>query len=99
MLETYCLTTNNLQEENAWDQFVRSSPDGTVFHLSAWKRVVERAYRLTPHYLIAREGTETRAILPLFELKGLLSGHVLISVMYGVYGGVCGSDGRARKAL
>lgn len=99
MLETYCLPTSNLQEENAWDQFVRSSSDGTVFHLSAWKRVVERAYRLTPHYLIAREGTEIRAILPLFELKGLLSGHVLVSVMYGVYGGLCGADACARNVL
>ena len=70
-----------------------------MFHLSAWKRVVERAYRLKPHYLIVRKGTEIRGVLPLFELRGLLSGHVLISVMYGVYGGICGADADARKAL
>jgi FemAB-related protein (PEP-CTERM system-associated) len=86
-------------EEKAWDRFVRSSPDGTVFHLSAWKRAVERAYHLTPHYLLACEGAEIRAVLPLFEITGLLSGHVLISVIYGVYGGLCGIDERARSAL
>jgi FemAB-related protein (PEP-CTERM system-associated) len=90
---------NNAQEEEAWDRFVRSSPDGTVFHLCAWKRAVEKAYRLTPHYLMARRGDEICAVLPLFEVKGLLSGHVLVSVTYGVYGGLCGSDIGARKAL
>lgn len=98
-MNIHSLTSHNLLEVDAWDRFVRSSPDGTVFHLSAWKRVVERAYRLTPHYLIASESNELRAVLPLFELKGLLSGHVLVSVMYGVYGGLCGADARARQAL
>lgn len=98
-IQIHRLSEKDSQEKEAWDRFVRSSPDGTVFHLTAWKRVVERAYRLTPHYLLVREGTEIRAILPLFELTGLLSGHVLISVMYGVYGGLCGSDTWARKAL
>jgi hypothetical protein len=40
-LEILRLATNSLEGEGAWDRFVGSSPNGTVFHLSAWKRVVE----------------------------------------------------------
>lgn len=98
-LEIHRLTTNTPQEESAWDRFVRSSPGGTVFHLSTWKRVVEDVFRHTPHYLLAFEGGEIRGVLPLFEIRGLLSGHVLISVPYGVYGGLCAADAAARKAL
>ena len=35
------LEVGSLKGEGVWNRFVRSSPNGTVFHLSAWKRVVE----------------------------------------------------------
>lgn len=93
------LSEHSFCDESVWDHFVRSSPGGTVFHLSAWKRAVQEVFRHTPHYLLVSEGDEIRAVLPLFEVRGLLSGHVLISVPYGVYGGLCGTDPMARKAL
>jgi FemAB-related protein (PEP-CTERM system-associated) len=86
-------------DEGLWDRFVRSSPDGTVFHLTAWKHVVEDVFRHRPHYLIAEDAGEIRAALPLFEVRGLLSGRALISVPCGVYGGLCGADPEARAAL
>ncbi len=98
-LEIHRLMPNSPREESAWDQFVRSSPAGTIFHLCAWKRVVEEVFRHTPHYLMALEGGEIRGALPLFEIHGLLSGRVLVSVPYGVYGGLCGTDPMARRAL
>jgi len=98
-LTIHRLADNNPQEEEAWDRFVRASPSGTVFHLSTWKRVVEKVFKLNAHYLLARRGNEICGVLPLFEIRGLLSGHVLISVLYGVYGGLCGSDPTARVAL
>ena len=93
------LQPNAPSQETAWDQFVRSSPNGTVFHLTAWKRVVETVFRMTPHYLFATDGDTIRGVLPIFEVRGLLSGHVLISVPYGVYGGLCGTDPEARASL
>lgn len=87
------------QEEAAWDAFVKSSSDGTVFHLIAWKRLVEDVFGHRPHYLYATDATGIRAILPLFEVNGLLSGRVLVSVPYGVYGGLCGADHEARERL
>jgi hypothetical protein len=94
------LTVDRLRDDgDAWDRFVRSSPDGTVFHLSAWKRIVTDVFRHTPHYLLAIEGDEIRGALPLFEVRGLLTGRVLISTPYAAYGGLCGTDPAARAAL
>lgn len=94
------LTVDRLRSDGeAWDRFVRSSPDGTVFHLSAWKRIVTEVFHHTPHYLVAREGDRILGALPLFEVRGLLTGRVLVSTPYAAYGGLCGTDPAARNAL
>lgn len=98
-LEIHRLAPGSLQEESAWDRFVRASHSGTVFHLSSWRRVVEEVFGHTPHYLLAIEKDEICGCLPLFEIHGLLSGRIMVSVPYGVYGGICASDPSVRKAL
>jgi FemAB-related protein (PEP-CTERM system-associated) len=99
LVEVRELQAGRQGDEAAWDRFVRKSPDGTAFHLLAWRRVVERVFRYAPHYLMAVEGGEVRAILPLFAIRGILSGRVLVSVPFGVYGGLCGADAGARRLL
>ncbi len=98
-LTIHRLQSNDPSQETVWDQFVQSSTNGTVFHLTSWRRVVESVFQMKPHYLFAADGDTIRGVLPLFEVRGLLSGHVLISVPYAVYGGLCGTDPEARKAL
>lgn len=97
-METFQLTDDRSAEEK-WDRFVDSSPGGTVFHQTTWKRVVEEAFGHTPCYLQAVEDGAVRGVLPLFEIRGLLSGHVFVSVPYGVYGGLCAADPAARRSL
>lgn len=82
-----------------WDAFVRSTPGGSPFHLLAWKRAVEIAFRHRAHYLMAVRGGGLEGVLPLFEVRGLLGGRGLVSVPYGVYGGVCATSAAAREAL
>lgn len=82
-----------------WDAFVRSSPGGSPFHLLAWKRVVETAFGHRAHYVMASSGGVVEGVLPLFEVSGLLGGRGLISVPYGVYGGICAASAAARSAL
>jgi len=82
-----------------WDAFVRSTPGGSPFHLLAWKRAVETAFRHRAHYLMAVRGGGLEGVLPLFEVRGLLGGRGLVSVPYGVYGGVCATSAAAREAL
>jgi FemAB-related protein (PEP-CTERM system-associated) len=82
-----------------WDAFVCSTPGGSPFHLLAWKRAVESAFHHRPHYLIAVRGGGVEGVLPLFEVRGLLGGRGLVSVPYGVYGGICARTAAAREAL
>ncbi|MGH7400087.1 MAG: FemAB family XrtA/PEP-CTERM system-associated protein [Candidatus Rokuibacteriota bacterium] len=94
-MEIRTLTTETVD----WDAFVRSTPGGSPFHLIAWKRAVETAFGHRPHYLMAVRGGGVEGVLPLFEVRGLLGGRGLVSVPYGVYGGVCGTSPDARGAL
>ncbi|MGH7278664.1 MAG: FemAB family XrtA/PEP-CTERM system-associated protein [Candidatus Rokuibacteriota bacterium] len=82
-----------------WDTFVRTSSDGTPFHLTAWKKAIERTFGLRSHYLVARRAGHIEGVLPLFEVRGLLGGRALVSVPYAVYGGMCASSDAARRAL
>jgi FemAB-related protein (PEP-CTERM system-associated) len=82
-----------------WDAFVRTCDDGSPFHLTAWKRAVESAYGLRSHYLLARNGSSLVGVLPLFEVRGLLGGRGLVSVPFGVYGGICATSDAAGRAL
>lgn len=86
-------------ESTDWDAFVRSRPDGSPFHLLAWRRAVERAFGHRSHYLLATRGNGLEGVLPLFEVRGLLGGKGLVSVPYGVYGGMCAASATARIAL
>ena len=89
------LTTETVE----WDAFVRSTVHGSPFHLLAWKRVVETAFGHRPHYLMAAGSDRVEGVLPLFEVPCLFGGRGLVSVPYGVYGGVCATSPEARAAL
>jgi len=89
------LTTETME----WDAFVRSTEGGSPFHLVAWKRAVESTYAHRAHYLMALRGGALEGVLPLFEMKGLFGGRGLVSVPYGVYGGICAASAPATAAL
>jgi FemAB-related protein (PEP-CTERM system-associated) len=82
-----------------WDAFVRATPGGSPFHLTAWKRAVEAAFGHQPHYLMAMAGDRIAGVLPLFAVRGLTGGRALISSPYAVYGGICATSEEARAAL
>jgi len=94
-MDVRILTTETVD----WDAFVRSTPGGSPFHLVAWKRAVETTFRQRPHYLMAVRGGGVEGVLPLFQIRGLLGARGLVSVPYGVYGGICASSKAARAVL
>jgi FemAB-related protein (PEP-CTERM system-associated) len=86
--------------DDVWDRFVAASSDGTPFHRTAWKHIVEDVFAHSPHYLVARgDDGAIRAILPMFDVRGIRTGRVILSVPYAPYGGLCGTDAAARSAL
>lgn len=75
-------------DHDAWDQFVLNSPNGSFFHQTAWKRVIDHAFGYPSAYFFAEERGEISGVLPLFHVKDLLGRGGLISVPFGVSGGV-----------
>jgi len=83
----------------AWDRYVRSAPRGTFFHLIGWKRVIERSFGHRPLYLYAEENGIIKGVLPLFYVKSLLFGRSIISVPFGVYGGIIADDQEVEASI
>lgn len=79
-------------DDAARDAFVRAHPHGTFFHLSGWRRVVERVFRHEPSDWIAWRGGRIVGVLPLMRTRTLLQDTQLISMPYAVYGGALGED-------
>ena len=93
------VTNFEQKDRQEWDHFVEFSADGTLFHTIGWKRIIERTFGYKSHYLLVREGDEILALLPLFLIQKLIRGKALISVPFGVYGGVCGIQEKAEKLV
>jgi FemAB-related protein (PEP-CTERM system-associated) len=99
MTLTARMLSNDSDDAAAWDRFVNASSEGTIFHLLAWKRVVQEVFHHVPRYLLAVDGDDIKGILPLFEVRGLLTGRVLVSTPYAVYGGLCTTSPEADGVL
>jgi FemAB-related protein (PEP-CTERM system-associated) len=83
----------------AWDAFVRAHPEGSFFHLSAWRTVIARAFGHATHYVYAERDGAIVGVLPLGHVKTMLFGNALISVPFCVYGGPLAVDAEAGRAL
>jgi FemAB-related protein (PEP-CTERM system-associated) len=86
-------------DAEAWDRFVRSHPEGTLFHLPQWKTAIERSFPHRTHYLLAERDGELAGVLPMARIKSLLFGDSLVSVPFAVYGGILARDHEAFDAL
>lgn len=78
---------------------MRQAPAATFFHLSGWKRVIERAFGHRTFYLLARRGGEVCGVLPLTQVKSVLFGNSLISNAFCVEGGIVAAETEAAEHL
>jgi serine/alanine adding enzyme len=86
----------------AWESYVATHPDATIYHDYRWRDVVVRAFGRECHYLAAREARDGRVVgvLPLIRQRSLVFGDYLVSLPYFNYGGVVADcPGIAAKLL
>src|SRR2546428_2783250 len=60
--------------DSDWDRLVRSHPDFSFFHTSAWAKVLCDSYRHKPLYLYFSQQGESVALLPLMEVRSPFTG-------------------------
>jgi len=87
----------------AWDDFVRSAPDASIYHGTWWMDVVSRCFSHENVSLLAWDDQgRIRAVLPLFRVKGWRE-HRLVSVPLrdqgGILGDVAGTHALLREAV
>ena len=83
----------------AWEAFVATAPAATVFHGLAWQRVIAGSLGHATPYRCAWRGDRLVGVLPLVHVRSRLFGNSLVSVGFGVYGGILAEDGAAAQAL
>ncbi|RMH08936.1 MAG: FemAB family PEP-CTERM system-associated protein [Nitrospirae bacterium] len=72
----------------AWDHFVSSHPQASVYHLSVWRHIVARACG-KPWYVVGViEDGRVRGGIPFVHMKSALFGNFLVSMPYVNYGGL-----------
>jgi len=88
-------------DQPLWDDFVRSAPGATCYHLSAWGSIIRESFGHQTHYLAALDGSgEVGGVLPLVHMKSALFGNFLVSVPFVNYGGLlCGSSAAQQPLL
>jgi len=86
-------------DSKAWDDYIYAHPDGCVFQATAWRDVVESTYSHRPFYLIAKQDSEIRGVLPIFLFVSRLFGRVMATTPYASSGAICANDDETAHEL
>jgi len=85
---------------NRWDEFVKSHPNGTPFHLSSWIRTIYETYSYKPcFYVLIDDNDDIVGILPCFFLKGLFNGTRIVCLPFSDFCGPLVKDTCLEKDL
>ncbi|GAK60761.1 hypothetical protein U27_00659 [Candidatus Vecturithrix granuli] len=86
-------------QETRWDAYVQKASPFAVYHLTAWKRVIENTFGHPVFYLYASHNDDIIGVFPLVFLKSVLFGKFLVSLPYFNYGGILADDDAIRRKL
>ena len=89
----------DVKHSRAVDRFVLAHPRGTPFHETRWLDLVRSSSDFESRTLVAWSGDEIRGVLPLALCAAPITGRRLVSVPYGVYGGILAKDATSIGAL
>jgi len=82
-----------------WDGFVSAHAGSSLYHLYAWRDVIEETFGHRTFYLFAVDDSGVAGVFPFVRLKSLAFGHMLVSLPFFNYGGICAASDDARRAL
>jgi hypothetical protein len=85
MNQTVWLTPDDMPQ---WDVFVRQHPAGSVYHLSGWKKVLEKSFSHIQGNILAVRDDRSREILaglPVYTVRSRLTGNRLVSAPFALY--------------
>lgn len=89
------ISVNPKISQKEWEDYVFKHPEGNVYHLPAWKEVLEESFaNYQPFYLFAFDAKKKLSgILPLFQVRSFLTGKRMVSLPFSyVCGPIADSD-------
>jgi FemAB-related protein (PEP-CTERM system-associated) len=73
-----------LTDENKtkWEGFVTLPNNAGIWHTLEWKEIIEKEYGFKSHYLMAVNDSKACGILPLFQVRSLITGNRIVSLPF-----------------
>lgn len=68
-----------------WDNWLTSIHESSFFHSSAWSRVLSESYQYTPRYFTLFDQTRLLALVPIMEVRSVLTGRRGVSLPFTDY--------------
>lgn len=65
-----------------WDNLVLNAQGGTIYHTAIWGRVLHDSYNYEPRYLVQISDGKLIALVPVMEVKSLLTGKRGVSLPF-----------------
>ena len=75
----------NPLEYPGWDELLLTNENYSFFHSSAWARVLHESYNYKPLYFTAIENGSLSALIPVMEVRSLLTGRRGVSLPFSDY--------------
>jgi len=69
-----------------WDELVLCSADFSIFHSSAWCKVLRDSYGYKPFYFVARKDDRFQTVIPFMEVSSRLTGKRGVSLPFTDFG-------------
>jgi FemAB-related protein (PEP-CTERM system-associated) len=83
-----------------WDTYISNHLDGSVYHLSFFKTVIEKTYHHRSYYFVAKDSNlKIVGVLPLFYIRSFLFGNALVSIPFCDYEGILADTPEISKLL
>jgi len=73
---------NPLRDKKGWDELVNSMPTASIFHSSAWARVLASTYGFQPFYFAKITGDKPQTLIPMMEVNSILTGKRGVSLPF-----------------
>lgn len=69
-----------------WDELILNSSKYSIFHSSAWCKVLRDSYNYRPLYFVAREDDRFQTVIPFMEVNSRLTGKRGVSLPFTDFG-------------
>lgn len=97
-MDGYQIEDLNSSNARDWEHFNEIADGGSFFHSLKWKRILERSFKLRPHYFLVYHDGEVAAICPFFE-NNLKYFKGLVSLPYSDFCHIAIADGHAHPSV